>query len=103
MPIKTNNLEKPTEVPDLPWSDLASDLFEWEYNHNLITTDYYSKFIEVDRVMVLSSSTIDALKSQISGHSIPDILRTDNGPQYASRESTLFYGIQRVTSSPKFP
>jgi transposase InsO family protein len=49
--------------------------------------DYYSKFIEVDKLGDMSSATtIDTLKGQISRHGIPEMLRTDNGPQFSSKE-----------------
>ena len=69
--------------------------------------DYYSKFIEVDKLENLSSAaTIDALKSQMSRHGIAEKLRSDNGTQFASREFALFckdYQIDHYTSSPAFP
>jgi len=97
---------KPSKIPGLPWSEIASDLFDWKGDTYLLTIDYYSKFIEVDKLIDQSSSTtIDALKSQISRHGIPEILRTDNGPQFSSSEFHSFcddYQIQHNTSSPYF-
>ncbi|XP_041355446.1 uncharacterized protein K02A2.6-like [Gigantopelta aegis] len=69
--------------------------------------DYYSKFIEVDPLHDLSSSaTVDAVKSQFSRHDIPEKLKTDNGPQFSSREFSMFcedYQIEHTTSSPHYP
>ena len=51
-------------------------------------------------------SVISALKSVFSRHGIPEIVRSDNGPQYSSAEFMSFassYGFQHLTSSPKFP
>ena len=56
--------------------------------------------------MISSSSTIDAIKSQFSCHDIPEKLKTDNGPQFSSREFSLFcenYQIEHTTSSPHYP
>ena len=53
-----------------------------------------------------SASIISALKSIFARHGIPGILRSDNGPQYASVEFKSFassYGFQHLTSSPRFP
>ena len=39
-------------------------------------------------------------------HGIPEVLRSDNGPQYVSQEMTDFatsYGFTQVTSSPHYP
>ena len=78
---------KPTPLPDLPWIEVASDIFDFEREQYLLTIDYYSRFIEVDKLSDLSSSTtIETLKSQFARHGIPEILRSDNGPQYSSRE-----------------
>ena len=46
------------------------------------------------------------LKSIFSRHGIPEIVRSDNGPQFASKEFKQFakeYGLQQVTSSPHYP
>ena len=65
---------------------------------------YVDKFIEVNPLHDFSSSaTIDAIKSQFSCHGIPEKLKTDNGPQFSSREFSLFcedYQIEHTMSSP---
>ena len=97
---------RPTPTPDRPWQEIASDIFEWQGTNYIVTVDYMSKFIEVDKLQDMSSSTIDALKRQFSVHGLPEVLRSDNGPQYASREFQEFCGkfnITHVTSSPAFP
>ena len=72
----------------------------------IVTVDYMSKFIEVDKLHAMSSaSTIDTLKRQFSVHGLPEVLRSDNDPQYAPREFQEFCGkfnITHVTSSPAF-
>ena len=53
-----------------------------------------------------STAVIDALKAVFSRHSIPETLRSDNGPQYASGEFAKFastYGFKHTTSSPHYP
>ena len=53
-----------------------------------------------------STAIISAFKSVFSRFGIPEILRTDNGPQFSSNEMTEFtssYGIKHNTSSPYFP
>ena len=52
-----------------------------------------------------SATTIKAMKSQVSHHGIPEKLRSDNRPQYSSREFAQFckdYQIEHVTSSPHY-
>lgn len=55
--------------------------------------DYASKFSELDYLEnTTSRSVIHKLKSPFSRHEIPDILITDNGPQYSSDE---FHGFAK--------
>ena len=98
---------KPTETPELPFEEVASDLFEFEGKPYILLVDYFSKFIEADELKdQRSRTTIEVLKAQFSRHGIPTTLRTDNGPQYSSEEFKDFcesYGITHKTSSPHTP
>uniref|UniRef100_A0A3B1K366 Gypsy retrotransposon integrase-like protein 1 n=1 Tax=Astyanax mexicanus TaxID=7994 RepID=A0A3B1K366_ASTMX len=98
---------KPTETPELPFEEVATDLFEFEGKNYILLVDYYSKFVEVDELKDTRSCTaIEALKAQFGRHGIPAILRSDNGPQYSSEEFSQFcnlYGIVHKTSSPYTP
>ena len=66
--------------------------------------DYYSNFIEVASVTSTTSrSIIKELKATFARYGVPDILVTDNGPQFASAEFAVFakaWGFDHVTSSP---
>lgn len=74
-----------TEVPKRPWQRVATDIFSWGGNEYLVTVDQHSSFFEVDK---LNGSTSDAVISRLRGHfaryGIPDILISDNGPQFSS-------------------
>ena len=53
-----------------------------------------------------SHEVIRALKPIFARHGIPEEVRSDNGPQYASAEFTHFakeWGFKHTTSSPRFP
>ena len=95
---------RPTPTPELPWNVVGTDIFDWQGKHYLCTVDYFSKYIEVDQLRDLSSATtVETLKTQICRHGIPEVLRSDNGPQFHSQEFTKFakdYGFQHITSSP---
>ena len=97
----------PSKLPTRPWQEVASDLFTWGKLNYILVTDYYSRFIEYAALRNTSSQTaISFLKSVFARHGIPECLRSDNGPQYASIEFRNFcrdYGIRHVTSSPKYP
>ncbi|KAL0153751.1 hypothetical protein M9458_050972 [Cirrhinus mrigala] len=98
---------KPTETPELPFEEVASDLFEFNGKQYIVLVDYYSKFIEVDELKDIRSRTvIETLKAQFSRHGIPSLLRSDNGRQYSSEEFKNFcesYGITQKMSSPHTP
>ena len=95
------------EIPDRPWSKLGIDLFELKSNNYLLVVDYLSKWPEIVKLDNLSSrNTIDHLKGLFSRYGYPDVVVSDNGPQFVSQEFKRFekdYGFSHVTSSPRFP
>ena len=97
----------PSCLPELPWQKVGTDLFEWKQNTYLLIVDYYSRFIEISR---LNRTTADEVivhtKSIFARHGIPEIVVSDNGPQYASEAFAKFaheYQFEHVTSSPYHP
>ena len=66
--------------------------------------DSYSDFMEVGELRSTNSSDIIRfLKQQFSRHGIPNVLVTDNGPQFSSSDFTTFsstWEFKHVTSSP---
>jgi transposase InsO family protein len=96
-----------TLLPKYPWQVVGTDLFELNKNNYLLVVDYFSRYPEVVKVTSTTSASIIAvLKSIFARHGIPEIVRSDNGPQYSSAEFMSFassYGFQHITSSPKFP
>ena len=96
-----------SEIPEYPWEHVGTDLLFWEGRNYLVTTDYYSRYIEVDKLDSTSSgSVITKLKSQFARHGIPRILTSDNGPQFAADEFRNFaerWRITHRTSSPRYP
>lgn len=72
-------------VPDRPWQVIGTDICYVKKRPYLIVVDYFSKFIQVNYLASLASSeTIRALKSMFARHGIPEVVRSDNGPQYDS-------------------
>lgn len=98
---------QPTVNVRKPWSVVTADLLTFSNIDYLITTDYFSGFWEADRVARTDSSTIIVkLKQHFARYGIPDELRTDNGPQFSSREFKRFqqeWQFQHNTSSPRYP
>ena len=71
-----------------------------------MVVNYFSRFIEVSILLASqkASEAIRALKSKFARHGIPDILRSDNGPEFVSTEFDVFskdYSFTYVTSSQK--
>ena len=95
------------EVLARPWSKIGADLCELNGRTLLVMVDYYSNFIEVARITSTTSrSIVKELKETFARYGVPDILVTDNGPQFASAEFAVFakaWGFDHVTSSPHHP
>ena len=99
---------KGTEFPERPWSRVGVDFFQHKDKHYLLAVDYFSRDVEISQVSknVNSAQTILQLKKIFSRHGIPDILFSDNGPQFDSHEFTNFstdWQFQHITSSPRYP
>ena len=93
-----------TPPPSHPWEFIATDLFELKNSTYLLTVDYYSRFVEVQKLnSKTSSSDIRHLKSRFG---IPAETVSDNGPQFNSQEMKEFsetYGFRHITTSPHYP
>lgn len=100
----------PTKFPNKPWEKLGIDLMKCKNFWYVVIIDYYSRFIETQQIKSLTSETIiNYLKNVFSKHSIPEILVSDNGPQFQKINTSIFskfsheYGFKHITSSPMFP
>ena len=70
-----------TESPGLPFMMVGTDLFDFESKTYLVTVDYHSNFIEVNKLQDLGSKAkIEILKTQFSRHGIPEVIRSYGGP-----------------------
>ena len=94
-------------LPDHPWQKVATDLFEWRQSSYVLVVDYYSRYIELAKLSsTTSSEVIKHLKSFFARHGIPQIVVSDNGPQYSAalfKEFANQYGFSHSTSSPLYP
>jgi hypothetical protein len=60
------------------------DLFDFQGKIYLVV-DYYSRWLEIKRLHSQTSDyVINILKELFATHGIPEIVISDNGPQYAS-------------------
>lgn len=97
----------PHEVPPRPWSKVGTDIFHFAGKSFLIIIDYFSKFVEVAELSSLTSMhVVNQLKTIFSRQGIPDIVFSDNGPEFSSgifRAFSLEWKFKHQTSSPRYP
>ena len=93
-----------SEVPPHAWHTLGTDLFYWNKIDCLVVGDYFSKYLIVRK---LPNSSIHAVIKELglifTEFGRPFILRSDNGPCYASRKFhnfLSFYQVDHITSNP---
>ena len=96
-----------SSLPEYPWQKVGSDLFTLKGVNYLIVSDYFSRYpVVVLLKTTTSQSIITAMKSIFSRHGIPEVVISDNGPQYSSQEFADFataYSFSHITSSPHYP
>ncbi|XP_031555524.1 uncharacterized protein LOC116292364 [Actinia tenebrosa] len=95
-----------TKPPDLPWMQVASDIFYLEGHNYILTVDYYPKYIEVTKLTDMTTSQkIEALKAHFSALVIPEKLnnRQWNTILKFTVQFAKEYGFEHVTSSPRYP
>ncbi|XP_062601076.1 uncharacterized protein K02A2.6-like [Saccostrea cucullata] len=97
----------PHDVPDRPWMKVGTDLCSFAGNDYLVTVDYFSNFWEIDFLENTKPATvIRKLRNHFARYGIPDIVISDNGPHFSSKEFATFaleYEFQHITSSPNYP
>ena len=80
-----------TKLPSYPWQKVAADIFHSNGANCLLTADYLFRFPEVVKLTSTTSlNIIEALKDTFARHGIPEIIVSDNGPQYSSLEFSQF-------------
>ena len=95
----------PHDIPDRPWDKVGCDLFQLQDKQYLVTVDYYSTFWEVDCLEsdTTANKVIKKLKNQFARHGIPEVVVSDNGPQFKCEAFKKFsnkWDFNHVTSSP---
>ena len=100
---------KPTPPPERPWQQLRADFMTYDGSEYLVIVDYYSKMPIVWKMPTSqcnSAKTITVLKELFAEHGIPEEIRSDNGPQFASHlfaEFSKDWNIKHSTSSSRNP
>lgn len=92
------------EVPYRPWEKVAADLLTYNGKRFLITVDFYSNFWELDLLTdTRSYAVIQRLKYRFARYGCPEVVVTDNGPQFACSEFREFaraWQFEHQTISP---
>ena len=92
------------EIPVVPWTKLASDIFHFQNDSYLLIVDFTSQFPIVRKLKSMTTKHVASQFSKVFGeYGWPDTLLTDNGPCYASHEFKqlmLDMSVNHITSSP---
>ena len=95
------------EIPVIPWTKLASDIFHFQNNSYLLILDFTSRFPIVRKLKSMKATHVGSHFSEVFGeYGWPDTLFSDNGPCYASHEFKqlmLDISVNHITSSPHYP
>ena len=74
-----------------PWYKVRADLCKLPGRTLLIIADYFSNFIEVERIhLVTTSGFTKAVKPMFARYRVPSVLMSDNGSQFGSAEFATF-------------
>ncbi|XP_039446685.1 uncharacterized protein K02A2.6-like [Culex pipiens pallens] len=76
------------QMPERAWQEIAVDFFTAkECATFLVVIDYYSRFLKVIEMKTTTAAkTIEALESVFGEQTYPEVIRSDNGPPFASEE-----------------
>ena len=80
---------QPAPAPEHPWQHIGADFFTFDGFEYLIIIDYYTKMPFIRKIppsQCNAAKTISVLKELFSEHGIPETIRSDNGPQFASHQ-----------------
>jgi hypothetical protein len=103
-PVQQKETIQNHDIPNKPWSKVGMDLLTHQNKHYLIIVDYLTDFFECEHITDLSSKgVIKACKKTFARHGIPDVVQSDNGPQFVSAEFSAFgrnWEFKHTTSSP---
>ena len=92
-----------TSLPAYPWQKVAADLFHLDGKEYILLTDYFSRFSEVKKCKsTTTQSVVNTMKMIFARYSIPEILRSDNGPKFSYQKFAQL-PVQACHEHPSFP
>ena len=94
----------PSQLPDRPWQKVGTDLFELKGQSYLLVIDNFSCYVEIAKLCGTTSSNVTVhFKSMFARNGMPELVVSDNGPQFSAHTFAKFaeeYGFTHVTTSP---
>ena len=91
-------------IPDRPWSKIAADPFEFKGEHFLVLADYYSDWIEFDKMRdQTATETIALILKQFSQWGLPNEIVTDCGKNFDSKEFSQFCRRKQIKHTKSSP
>ena len=92
------------EIPERPWAKIGVDLCALKGRTLLVICDYYSNFIEVEKIhAVIMQGVSRALKSLFSRYGISDVVISDNGSSSEFADFIREWCFTHTTASPCYP
>ncbi|XP_012934702.1 uncharacterized protein K02A2.6 [Aplysia californica] len=96
-----------TALPEWPFQMVGADLCNYKGHDYLVLVDYFSRYLEAAYMPDTTSETVVyKLKNIFARFGIPELLVTNNGPQFVSDRFHKFakgWGFKHTTSSLHFP
>ncbi|XP_022792746.1 uncharacterized protein K02A2.6-like [Stylophora pistillata] len=106
-PAQAREELQPHELPSRPRQKIAADLFVIGQQTFLIMVGYWSSFFEVVEIhRKTAQAVITQFKVQFARHGIPEVLISDNGPEFDNQEFKNFstdWQFEHRSSSPRYP
>ena len=96
----------PTLILSCPLQICALYIFTLDSVDNLILVDFYCMVCNLPAGQSNSAKVIQILGEWFCDHGMPEVLYTDNGPQYASAafgDCSIEWDFTSETSSPHYP
>ena len=70
---------------------VATDLFVLEDMNFVLVVNYFSRYFEIERLQNTKASTVtQKTKAIFARHGAPQVVVSDNGPQYSSQDFAQF-------------
>lgn len=88
---------QPWNYPTRPWQRVHVDYAVKGSQAFLVLVDAFSKWIEVSPMSsTTANKTIEKLRSMFAAYGLPEVLVSDNGPQFISEEFAAFLSVNGV-------